>query len=340
MITEKYKLSVIIPCWNCSKVIGDMLDSILSQSYDDWRVFCVDDQSTDDTYQIIKNYSKRDGRINAVVRNRTPKGAQTCRNIGLELSEGAEYIIWFDSDDIIAPYCFEQRVAFMEKRKDLDFGVFYAKSFYNNVWEREGIKLYGFPYLGTQDLCRFIRRDLPFVGWTNIYRRSSLIKYNMIWDVQLLSLQDSDFNIQSLIKGLRYDYCKEGKIDYFWRQYNSVSNISKKISSVAHQESHLYFLSKLFASLTPELIKKYKLDLDSYILFFVDKFISDRLFISKIRKMQFLSNRRWFSYRILLYSMVGLSYKKVLFPVVTKYRHFYDKKMEVYCNKLLDSLIV
>ena len=115
------KIAIVIPCWNCEKEITELLDSIILQTYEDWQVICVDDQSTDKTLKVLKEYSKNDNRINYLVRSRLPKGAQTCRNIGLEYSKDSKYICFFDSDDIIAPYCLEQRIRYMEQHPDLDF---------------------------------------------------------------------------------------------------------------------------------------------------------------------------------------------------------------------------
>ena len=57
------KISVIIPCCNVEKYIGQCLDSIIGQTLADFEIICVDDGSTDDTLNIINGYAEKDGRI-------------------------------------------------------------------------------------------------------------------------------------------------------------------------------------------------------------------------------------------------------------------------------------
>ena len=94
-------LSVIIPCYNNGKLLAEMLDCCLRQTYSDWEVIIVDDGSTDDTSSIVSEYVQKDARIQYHTRERSPKGSVVCRNIGFELSSG-KYIIHFDADDLIS----------------------------------------------------------------------------------------------------------------------------------------------------------------------------------------------------------------------------------------------
>ncbi len=332
---SEYKLAVIIPCWNCCDIIRETLESIISQDYDDYRVFCVDDQSTDDTLSVLMEYSNKYSNINYLVRDRQPKGAQTCRNIGLDLSVGAEYVIWFDSDDIIAPYCFSQRVSFMDKHQDLDFGVFPAKTFHNDLLD-DPDGLYGYRYEKQNDLRRFLRRSLPYVVWNNIYRRSSVIKHNLRWDENILSLQDSDFNIQGLLKGLVYDYCDDANIDYFYR-VSSNGSISKKIFTKAHKDSHLYYLDKLHSSLSYKQQKDFALELDDYLFFFIDRFSHDKSFVFSIIKKRWLRRRVFFCLRIILYCLLRKRGKHILFPKICSYRLEDDKATWNYQQKVIEK---
>lgn len=261
-----YRLAIIIPSWNCSMYIAEMLDSIIANTFTDWRCFVVDDQSEDDSCDVIKAYQDKDKRIVLKVRDKEPKGAQTCRNIGFELSNGAEYVIWFDADDIIAPYCLEQRVAYMDSHKDLDFCIFPAKKFCDNPLEPND-ELWGYDFLGDTLRC-FLNRTLMVVGWTNIYRRQSVVDKKLQWDVNVQSLQDADWNIQAIVSGLKFDYAsKEGAlIDYFYRYVPS--GIASKIRTSRHCASHVYHVDKTLKSLTAEQLYKYELDIRACLLLF------------------------------------------------------------------------
>lgn len=94
-------VSIIIPTYNRAHLIGETLDSIIAQTDTNWECIVVDDGSTDHTDELLKKYCKRDNRFQYYHRpiNR-PKGANACRNYGLEKAKG-DYIIFFDSDDLM-----------------------------------------------------------------------------------------------------------------------------------------------------------------------------------------------------------------------------------------------
>lgn len=268
-----YSLAIIIPSWNCGKYISEMLDSIISNNFSDWKCFVVDDGSSDNTQNIVKEYALREPRISLHVRNREPKGAQTCRNVGLSLASDAKYIIWFDGDDVIAPYCFMQRVEFMEKNKDLDFAVFPAKTFISDPFEYyPSARIYGIKF-GDDSLRDMLKWCLPMVGWTNIYRKSSLISKNMEWDENLLSMQDTDFNISAMLKDMKFEfaYTFGAKVDYFYRAIPNPENcISGKIKSEKHHYSHIYLLQKVLSSLSDNQRQIYRRELECYIFRFAN----------------------------------------------------------------------
>ena len=290
----QYKLAIVIPSWNCSEYIGEMLDSILENSFQDYRVYIVDDLSSDNSAQVIESYCEKDDRIRLIKRNRTPKGAQTCRNIGFELSKDAEYIIWFDADDVVAPYSFQQRVSYMDSHPDLDFGVFPAKTFVHDIWDDIVVhNSYGVCF-GNDSLKAMLNRTIPMVGWTNIYRVSSLLHNDIHWDERLLSMQDSDFNITCLIKGLKHDYAYDNgaKADYFYRYIvNGESNIASKIGSKKHFGSHVVLLNKILQSLSDIQIKKYENDLKCYVFLFAIIFAYDKETYNEFLKIPFIKKR-------------------------------------------------
>lgn len=96
-------VSVIIPTFNRAHLIGETLDSVLAQTYTNWECIVVDDGSTDNTEQVVLNVIKEDSRFRIFKRLKSkPKGANTCRNIGLAEAKG-DYVMFFDSDDVMTP---------------------------------------------------------------------------------------------------------------------------------------------------------------------------------------------------------------------------------------------
>lgn len=124
-------VSIIIPTYNRETFINISLDSVVSQTYMNWECIVVDDGSKDGTFEVLKGYQKKDSRINFLKRDRFPKGAPTCRNIGLEHAKG-DYVIFLDSDDYLLPFCLDQRLAAFKKNTDCNFLVFPMGELKNN----------------------------------------------------------------------------------------------------------------------------------------------------------------------------------------------------------------
>lgn len=123
------KVSIIIPVYNRASIIEYTLDSVLNQTYANWECIVVDDGSTDNTLTTLHNYSKKDKRIYSFNRpNYKLKGPSSCRNFGLEKASG-DYVVFLDSDDLLATYCLESRVRAFEKYFDCDFLVFKMERF-------------------------------------------------------------------------------------------------------------------------------------------------------------------------------------------------------------------
>lgn len=247
MNTDKPILTITMPVFNNAECVKIMLDSIISNTFECWELIAVDDGSDEETLEMLNGYEETDNRIRIIKRTEQPKGAQTCRNIGLREAKG-EYIAFYDSDDMITNDCLETRVTAISRRKDLDFMVFPSFILLNgkSVYEPYD-KIYGYK-ANDDDIRAFCHRVLPFVVWNNIYRTESLRKYGIIWDTKLLSLQDADFNMQTLLKGLKYDYCNCPP-NYAYR-INQSGSITGKLLSGEHIKSNIYAIEKFYATVT------------------------------------------------------------------------------------------
>lgn len=112
---EKGKISVIMPVYNTEKYLKAAIKSILNQTYKNFELIIVDDNSTDNSYKIAENFAKKDKRIK-LVKNKNKKGISGGVNTGIELSTG-EYITRMDSDDISLPDRFKKQYDFLQKNK-------------------------------------------------------------------------------------------------------------------------------------------------------------------------------------------------------------------------------
>ena len=107
---NKGLVSIIMPSYNTAKYIGESIKSVQAQTYTDWELIIVDDCSTDNTDDIIKEYLS-DERIK-YLKNEKNSGAAVSRNYALREAKG-KWIAFLDSDDTWHPEKLEKQIAFM-----------------------------------------------------------------------------------------------------------------------------------------------------------------------------------------------------------------------------------
>lgn len=248
------KVSLIMPFFNNKELVGKMIDSILANTFEDWELLAIDDGSSVETLAYLSHYTA-DSRVKIIKRETTPKGAQTCRNLGMDHAQG-QYWMFVDSDDYLTPACIGTRVEWIEKRQDLDFMVFPSAVYINDVFEPHAPEdIFGYN-VHNDDLKGFARRELPFIVWSNIYRADSLRKAHLLWDTKLLSLQDADYNVHAIMAGLRYEYAYVAP-DYGYRIRHSQGSVSAKICTPEHFKSNLYASVKFFKTYQERFGHKY-----------------------------------------------------------------------------------
>ncbi len=122
------EVSIIIPTFNRAHLIAESLESIIYQTFENWECIIVDDHSIDNTAEVIRKYLHKDGRFKYYRRppNKT-KGANSCRNFGLENASG-KYIHWFDSDDVAHPHYLQISLDLIKKH-GVDFCRFTRHTF-------------------------------------------------------------------------------------------------------------------------------------------------------------------------------------------------------------------
>lgn len=98
-------VSIIIPCYNASRWLGETLDSAFAQTWSNKEIILVDDGSTDASLAIARRYEPRGLRV----LTQPNRGASAARNTGLAAARG-DFIQFLDSDDLLAPDKIAQQI--------------------------------------------------------------------------------------------------------------------------------------------------------------------------------------------------------------------------------------
>ncbi|OED36644.1 glycosyl transferase [Flavobacteriaceae bacterium (ex Bugula neritina AB1)] len=106
------KVSVITPAYNCADFILETINSVKNQTFSNWEMIIIDDNSTDNTIDIINKAISNDKRIK-LLSLKENLGAGVARNKGIEIANG-RYIAFLDSDDRWVSEKLEKQIGFME----------------------------------------------------------------------------------------------------------------------------------------------------------------------------------------------------------------------------------
>lgn len=105
-------ISIITPTYNCGKFIGETIESVIKQTYENWEMIIVDDCSTDNTKEVVEGYIQKDNRIKYHLLE-TNSGAAVARTRAMELAQG-DYMAFLDSDDLWMSNKLESQLRFMK----------------------------------------------------------------------------------------------------------------------------------------------------------------------------------------------------------------------------------
>lgn len=130
------RISVLMGLFNCSQTLGEALDSLLAQTYQNFKIILCDDGSSDGTYAVAKSYADKHDNI-VLIKNEKNMGLNYTLNHCLEYAD-TEYCARMDGDDISIPTRFEKEINFLDEHPEYDIVTTPMKHFDENGIYREG----------------------------------------------------------------------------------------------------------------------------------------------------------------------------------------------------------
>lgn len=248
---SKPLVSIVTPCFNCSPFIKETIDSIISQTYQNWELIITDDCSNDNSFEVIEQFIKRDNRIKHF-KLETNSGAGVARNKSIHFAQG-QYIAFCDSDDQWKPQKLEKQIQFMLKN---DYGLTYTSY---DVISEEGKSISRVLAKPRVNYAIMLRNN--YIGClTAIYDANKLGKMYMpeirkrqdwaLW-LGILKRVDWAYGIEDTLAIYRdrsnsISSSKLEMMKYNWRIYHQVEKYSAlKSAFFIMQFLYYYFLKKI-----------------------------------------------------------------------------------------------
>ncbi len=212
----KLKLvSIIIPAYNASQYITEAIESVLRQTHKNWELLIVNDGSTDDTLDIIKQFD--DKRIK--IFSQENKGVSAARNVALSNMHG-DYFCFLDADDVLPPFSLDVRLAVFKRNDNIAFvdGIVEVK----NRDLSEIIRIYKPSFSGFPRVELIKLSEKCFFGPSWMIKNDKSKTYKM--KEGLSHGEDLLFYIENANQGL-YDYTDECVLYYRQTSGSAMSNL-------------------------------------------------------------------------------------------------------------------
>ena len=218
-------VSVIIPVYNTAEFLPRCLDSVVGQTLQNIKIICIDDGSTDNSLEILRDYEKKDSRIKVI--SQENQGCWAARNAGLEIATG-EYVAFVDSDDYIELNTYETayNAAHACDADILYFGI------------NCGARPVKYPSMSS-----VVTKNNEFKQFTKCYSvcnrfyKNSMLKKSQVKFENMVLLEDLCFECMVLPEAKIL-----ASIDQVYYHYDRSSNTN----SVTHKPTHIERSFKLF----------------------------------------------------------------------------------------------
>ena len=208
------KISVIVPVYNVAPYLARCLDSLVAQTLSDIEIICIDDKSTDNSLEILREYENKYPQIHVIALDKN-SGVATARNAGIDAARG-EYLGFVDSDDYVDTDFYEKLYA-AAKKENADMVRGNVKILhYNGISSRHKeaaeVQKYGKWYFNWQ-------------WWCAIYRADTLTQHNIRFPVDVISGQDTVF----LVECISYANQVSVVLDTFYHYIRREGSLDEKI---------------------------------------------------------------------------------------------------------------
>lgn len=260
------KFSIIVPVYGVEKYVERCIKSVLNQSYSNFELIIVDDESPDDSIKIIKE-NCIDNRIKIVSKNNG--GLSSARNYGLKYVTG-DYIWFVDSDDYISDlYALEKLVTTINIQHKPDIVVFNNTVLFeegsSKGWLNINAPINTKSFTGQDYIATF--SNMPINAWTQVYNKIFFFNNKFLF-TEKMYFEDIYLNLDIYLKAQSVVGIKAFLVNYIKRE----DSIMTRKFNVTHFTSEIKVLQKFDYYLKNNLLdKKYLSNRIQYEYIFLKK---------------------------------------------------------------------
>lgn len=301
-MNEEKSVSIVIPVFNAERYLRECLDSVVSQTYENLEIICVDDGSSDGSFSILEEYGRADKRIRLMKQEKESRTAALARNMGLEAATG-DYLAFLDADDFLEENAIEEAVKDIENSR-ADITIFNAyiyetennmDKFGNNMmkgWasQHEGVLEKDVIKTHILDLC-------TFAPWNKLYVRRYVANKQIRF--RPVDPDDMEFGFLCLAEADRISILNKRLIHY--RRGISGAQTNRLIEKIEPIYEPFIYLKEelenrgLMETFRLEFVRWFLMQFRSYAMQYKDKSLFDEAYY-KLKEEKYLENFGIFDY--------------------------------------------
>ncbi|MDO4586336.1 MAG: glycosyltransferase family 2 protein [Planctomycetia bacterium] len=211
-------LSIIVPVYNRENLVGETIESIRSQNRTDWECLLIDDQSSDNSFEKMKDQIRGEDRFRLFRRPFDyPRGVSSCRNFGFEQSCG-DYIFFCDSDDLLDSTFWNAYAPHFEEDPQLDYlNIRFARfcDSPSRLYRKSPVKPTDLSILEA-----IAGRKLSHATASFIWKKEYLASQAFLWDTELICGEDREFSFR-MLSGNSVGKAISEPVLYYYRKHET-----------------------------------------------------------------------------------------------------------------------
>lgn len=202
MVNKESLISIIIPNYNTAHYLEQAVDSVKRSNYQHWEIIIIDDESKDNSKEVIEYLATQDSRIKFVFQKN--KGLAGARNTGIKASKG-DYLVFLDSDDLVLEQKLFLQANFLDNNPNIDIVYSYSDCFReDDVNSRFNL---GFPIYEGNILANLINGNFIHVNCVMV--RSVKVKQVGMFNENYRELEDWDLWLRMSLSGSKFGVIKQ-----------------------------------------------------------------------------------------------------------------------------------